>query len=407
MKISPVRQNYTVPFKSQTAYFDKKVEEQDALTLDYSKSLFSNPVSPNQDFIGFNLIKNDDKTIYIKSRFDHIIGTIKHKGNNLPKVNIIGGSHQPVIELVDEDLGIKVLLNRGSEVIGNNLNIDYKELNSQKIFVNKKGKISFGNNLFITTGYKSEKTDLDARNYFKNRENYKVEKSFYADYIKNDYSLVGLAAGYGTRLKPVIDLADTNKPATKYPSTNKSLLDISCFDTAARAGKIQHFFLLKDGENNTNLTGTAGPIIKNLKSGLIPTSKPLVVLTGDTFNNIDLAKVLYDFERSDNTGIGVVVKDVSKENLFNVPLVKVQKDNSIEKFHEKINNENYEEIIKENKNFYTATNIMVIHPKILEYLKKFGDENCNADFLDFMYLMHNVMNKPLESLNPPLKLYFF
>ena len=190
MKISPVRQNYTVPFKSQTAYFDKKVEEQDALTLDYSKSLFSNPVSPNQDFIGFNLIKNDDKTIYIKSRFDHIIGTIKHKGNNLPKVNIIGGSHQPVIELVDEDLGIKVLLNRGSEVIGNNLNIDYKELNSQKIFVNKKGKISFGNNLFITTGYKSEKTDLDARNYFKNRENYKVEKSFYADYIKNDYSLV-------------------------------------------------------------------------------------------------------------------------------------------------------------------------------------------------------------------------
>ena len=398
MKISPVRQNYTVSFKSQTAYFDKKVEEQDALTLDYSKSLFSNPVSPNQNFIGFNLIKNDDQTIYIKSRFDHIIGTIKHKGSNLPKVNIIGGSHQPVIELVDEDLGIKVLLNRGSEVIGNNLNIDYKELNSQKIFVNKKGKISFGNNLFITTGYKSEKTDLDARNYFKNRENYKVEKSFYADYIKNDYSLVGLAAGYGTRLKPVIDLENTNKPATKYPSTNKSLLDISCFDTAARAGKIQHFFLLKDGENNTNLTGTAGPIIKNLRSGLIPTSKPLVVLTGDTFNNIDLAKVLYDFERSDNTGIGVVVKDVSKGNLFNVPLVKIQKDNSIEKFHEKINNENYEEIIKENKNFYTATNIMVIHPKILEYLKKFGDENCNADFLDFMYLMHNVMNKPLESL---------
>lgn len=397
MKIMPVRQNFCIPFKSQTAYYDNKIVEQDALTLEKDKSYYSNPVSPNQNFIGFNLIRNDNKTIYIKSRYNHVIGTIKHNpAKTLPEMNITGGSHQPVIELVDDELGIKILLNRGSNLSGSDLNISYDKLNEKKIFVDKKGSISFGNNIFIANGYKADDTKNLITDYYKNKKNFEVEKSRYANRIKNNYSLFGLAAGYGTRLKPISDLNGTNKPCTTYPSTGKSLLEISCLDTAARAGNIQYYTIQTEDENN--LSGTAGPIIKALKNGSLPLDKPLVLLTSDTFNNIDLAKVLYDFEHSKNTGIGVVVKDVSKENLFDVPLVSINSDNSIEEFHEKINSENYREIIDGKNKFYTSTNIMVIHPKILQILKKFADENGNADFLDFLNLMQNTMNKRTEDL---------
>lgn len=397
MKIMPVRQNFCIPFKSQTAYYDNKVVEEDAASLEKSKSYFSNPVSPNQGFIGFNLIRNNDKTIYLKSRYDHLIGTITHKPDgNMPKMNVIGGSHQPVIELTDEELGIKILLNRGSKLTSPDLNISYEKITPKKIFVDRNKKISFGNNIYIVSGYKSESTKNYIANYYENRKNLDVEKSPYAKKIKNDYSIFGLAAGYGTRLKPVSDLTGSNKPCTKYPSTDKNLLEISCLDTAARTGNIQYYYRFTDDENN--LSGTAGPIIKALKDGTIPINKPLVLLTSDTFNNIDLAKVLYDFEQSKNTGIGVVVRDVSNENLFDVPLVGISSDNIINKFYEKINSDNYSQIIGENNKFYTSTNIMVIHPRILEILKKFADENGNADFLEFLDLMLNTLNKPYEDL---------
>lgn len=397
MRIPAIKSNLFIPFKSQTVYYDNKIVEEDVTTIEKPKSYFSNPVSPNQNFIGFNLIPNSKNTILIKSRYNHIIGSIRHNNEaNLPKINIISGSHQPVIELVDEELGIKILLNRGSILKGKNLDISYDKIAEKQIFIDRNRKITFGNNIYLATGYKSNKTESIIKNYYANRKNFDVETSPYVNKIKKDYSIVGLAAGYGTRLKPVSDLTNDNKPTTKFPSTGKTLLETSCLDTAARAGHIKYYYILNEDENN--LSGTAGPIIKGIKSGKIPLDKPLVILTSDTFNNIDLAKVLYDFERSKNTGIGVVVKNIRNENLYNVPLVEINPDDSINKFHEKINSENYLDIISQNKNFYTSTNIMVLHPKILELLEKFGDKNSSADFLEFLNLMMNTLNKNFENL---------
>lgn len=398
MKISPI--NYTnksINFKSRTAYYENQIVEEDVASIENSKSYFSNPITPNQNFIGFNLIRENKNTIFIKSRYNHIIGSIIHNPNlKNPKINIISGSHQPVIELIDDELGIKILLNRGSKLASPELNISYDKIKENKIFVDSNKKITFGNNLYIVSGYKSKNTNQTVKNYFDETKNLNIEKSPYAKLIKNNYTIVGLAAGHGTRLKPISDLYDTNKPTTKFPGTNKTLMEISCLDSAARAGNISKINFIKDDENN--LSGTAGPIINGLKNGTIPLDKPLVLLTSDTFNNIDLAKVLYDFEHSKNTGIGVVVKDVTGENIFDIPLIEINDDNEINKFHEKINHTNYKDIINANNSFYTSTNIMIIHPNILNFLKKFGDENNAGDFLEFLDFMHNVMNKNLENL---------
>ena len=67
MRVASVKFNYNLSFNSRTAYYENKVVEQDAATLEKSKSYYSNPVSPNQDFIGFNLIRQDSKNIFIKS----------------------------------------------------------------------------------------------------------------------------------------------------------------------------------------------------------------------------------------------------------------------------------------------------------------------------------------------------
>lgn len=397
MRVAPVKFNYSLSFNSRTAYYENKVVEQDAATLEKSKSYYSNPVSPNQDFIGFNLIRQDSKNIFIKSRYNHVIGKIQHNlKSDIPKINIIGGSHQPVIELVDDELGIKILLNRGSKLTSPDLNIDYQKIDNKKIFVDKYKNISFGNNLVVVSGYKSKDTNAIVNNYVSRKKFDKIQPLADAALINNNYTIVVPAAGYGTRLKPLSDLYDTNKPATRYPSTGKTLLEMSALIPAAGIGKIQKTSIITEDEDN--LSGTAGAIIKGLKNKTIPLNKPLVILTSDTFHNINIARALKEFEKDGNVGIGVVVRDVSDENLFNVPLVEIGDNNEIKTFYEKINSENYYDIIHKNNKFYTSTNIMIIHPYILKYLEKFADENGNADFLEFLALMQNVLNKSDENL---------
>lgn len=397
MKVPLIKPPLNLSFKSQTAYYANKIVEEDIKTLENSKSYFTNPISPEQEYIGLNLIRENNKTINLKSRYNNLIGKVNYNPEaNLPKMNVITGSHQPVIKLVDDELGIKILLTRGSNLTSKNLNITYNKLNEQKIFVDKNKNISFGNHLYVVSGYKAKNTEQTVESYFDNNKDLNVSKSVYASLLSDKYSIVALAAGYGTRVKPISDLTQSSKPLTKFPNTDKTFMELSALDTAARAGKIRKCSVIREDANN--LSGTAGSIIKGLKNGSIPMDKPLVLLTSDTFNNIDLAQALKTYEESGNTGIGVVVRDVSKDNLFDVPLIKVNSANEVEKFYHKINQDNYREIIYDNDKYYTSTNIMIIHPRILEILKKFGDSEGKADFLEFLGLMFNVLNKPNVTL---------
>ena len=51
-----------------------------------------------------------------------------------------------------------------------------------------------------------------------------------------------------------------------------------------------------------------------------------------------------------------------------------------------------------NGEIYASSNITIINPQVLPILKNFSDENGNADFVEFLGLMFNVMNKQNENL---------
>lgn len=398
MKVYPLHPNYSnqnPAFKSKTIYQDNKIIEQDILSLEGEKDLFSNPVLPSQNIYGIKLTKPDEKTIQLTSRYGHKTGEIKY--NPLiqqPEINVQAGSFQPIVEIEDKELGIKLLLNRGSKLEGKNLDIDYKALNQQNV--------SFGHSLVITQGYKPQKTSEITKNYFSTNKQLNVEKSQYASKLKQDYTIVGLGGGYGSRLKPISDLNDDNKLSTKYPGTQKSLFELSVLDTAARVGiKSNNIKAIADSPNQ--LSGTAGIIIKGIKNGSIPTDKPLVVLTGDTFNNIDLPRALYDYENSSNSGIAMVVKKQSDKNIKGYAPISFNENEinsgEIQNLHPIVTEENEGSIPKNSDgNYYIGTNITIINPKILKTLSKFSDNQGKAELVEFLGLMLNTLNKTDENL---------
>ena len=403
-------------FKSETVYEKNKFYEKDLLSVDSPKYLYSNVQNPSQEVLGATVKRVSDDKIDILSRYQHIIGEIKYNPKEKqPMINFQVGSFQPVIELQDDELGITVLMTRGSKISGKNLNINYKHLTKPTI-----PNISFGrNNLYVTTGYMPHQTKSIVDSYMWDKDFKSVPKSRYTHKLKSDYTIVGLAGGMGSRLCPISDLEYKNKPATRYAGSQKTLLDVSVLDTAATAGKINDYGYLEDTAKN--LSGTAGIVIKGIKDGTIPTDKPLVLLTGDTYNNIDLAKALYAFEKDKNCGMALIVKPIKEREVFDKSLVKLRNDSNsenegnntsktaiIDAFSEKFDASNiskYSEYrsepvtnLDDSGKLYTSTNIMVLKPEILNILKDYADADGKADFIEFLGLMFNVLNKPTESL---------
>ncbi len=407
-----------IPFKSKTIFQDNKIIENDLLSLSNKKKFFSNPLEPEQEILGAKIERIDDKNISITSRFGHKIGLISYNPSaKQPQINLQMGSFQPVIELHDDELGISVLMTRGSNLKGSDLNINYKDITPSNV--------SFGNNLVITTGYKADKTKQNVREYVNSNKGIYASKPTLGNKLKNDYTIIGLGSGKGSRLKPISDLNDDNKNTTKYPGTNKSLFDISVMDTALNAVKIDKIKFIND--NPDSLSGTAGIIIKGIKDGTIPIDKPLVLLTGDIFHNMDLAKILETYEQNPQCGIGLVVKKLEPNEVKGNALVKfvpqVTYKSGIISYSQVVDSskacdiDELSPIMDENNiqdkseylcspignqnslaGYYTSANITVINPKILAILKDYADKNGKADFVEFLGLMFNVLNKPDQLL---------
>lgn len=394
MRITPVMYyNPNIPnFKSRTVFDETKSVQEDVLSMNKDISLLSNPMNANLAVLGVNLKRLDDKTITLVSRYGNRTGNIQYNPNvKQPIINVQTGAFQPLIELEDKELGIKVLMTRGSTLSGCDLNINYREI-GQPHFT--------GNSFQIVTGYKPDKVTDIVSDYNNRRKADFIKKSPYAKKYKNDYSVVALAAGQGTRLRPITDLTDSSKPSVKFPQTNNSLFELSVLDAVAKAG-IQPLSakFIKDDENN--LSGTAGIIIKGLQNGTISEDKPMVLLTGDTFNNIDLARVMYDFENMKNAGIAIVLNEVQKKDIYGKALIKFDKDNKITDLYNVTDRDNYVEMLNNGSvdgKYYNSSNIILISPQILKFLKKHAKSVENKDFIEVLGIMFNALNKPDEEL---------
>lgn len=400
MKIHPVQ---PLNFKSKTLYEENLVTEKDVLTLDSRKEITTNPVTPSQRFLGVYLTRVDKQSINLVSGFGNKTGEIKYNPSRLqPKIDVLAGNFQPLIELRDDELGIRVLMARKSKLSGENLNIDYKEKTQQRI--------SFGHKLVVTTGYKPEQTESAVNDFFAHKSSNYVPLSpllFKNENheLENEYTFVALAAGKGTRLKPISDKMQSydgvefNKPASFYPNKAGTLIEISALSHAVRAGINQKDVdFVHDGNN---CLGTAGSIIRGLKNGKIPLDKPLVVLMSDSFNNIDINRVLKEHEQFGDSGVTIVTNLVSRPNMIDKAPIKINSAKEVLKFYDSVNKDNYRGILNDSHDLYgyhVSSGIVVISPEILSIMKNCEKRGGYCDLTEFIGLAYNILVTKNETL---------
>ncbi len=430
MRVLPISNQNIYRTKAQpnfkaTSYEENKIVEKDILFEQRLETpLFTNPISPSQNIMGVKIVHQDKNTINLVSRYNNKTGIIQYNPETpQPKVNVQVGSFQPIIELKDDELGLTILMTRGAKLKGENLSITYNELKDSSIKFDTspnpviksldKSNPSTSNrshSLIVTTGYMPYSTKKIVNNYTEqNKKDEVYVNREFSEKLKHDYTIVGLGGGKGSRLKPISDLESNNKPSTPYIGNQKSLLELAVLDTAHRAGNIGEIKFIHDSKKE--LLNTAGIIINGLLTRQIDDHKPLVILTGDTCNNIDLARALYDFEQDDECAMALVVNrvyDVQGKSCVKFNYNLYSNSHKILDFSDIVDGNNYSKIKANYGNypaekvqgkFYSSTNIMILSPQVLHLLKKFANPDGSADFVEFLGLMFNYLNYPQKELS--------
>lgn len=387
---------------------------QDTTTPDY------NPV--NNDLKIKNckiLVRNltdGSKYLKLKDKNNQTIITLKTKNNtNLPQINLHTGNFTPAIEL--KDANCSVLLSEDSYIktpdfiIGTGKYIDKARSN-----------VAFGH-LYITEAYKAQSVENAVQEYFTQEKYNDISDGKYKNDLKYDYSLVGLAAGYGSRLSVISDKTNDAKPATPFISHRYRLIDFSILNTGIKSGIIKPNIEnynnasvfdtinknLISNNQNSNLTflqekeekpiGTGGSLFSALKNNVVKTDKPLVMTTGDLYTNIDLSYALKEFENK-NAGLLVVYKTIGKEDINKLPIIKLDKykgTSYVKQFCHVPNNNDEENYIKkqylqdEPNKYATTTSIYIMHPKVLEVLKHISGDGTQS-YGSYLPMLRSLLN---------------
>jgi len=352
-----------------------------------------------------------------------------------PLIDMELGNFPLTLKVREPETKLTLIITGNSCVSGNNFTVKTGE----KI---KSSGISFKGNsskLYVSEAFRPDETEKAVKEYFDKGLYNNVEKGDYAGQLANDYSILGLAGGYGSRFAPILEENGNNKPSTFLPGKNYRLLHISILDMAIRSGLIdseklknilanseETFFnpvsaktISNSGDSNLiyikapnkNSLGTGGGIISALQKGIIPSNKPAIILTGDNLTNIDLSRALKEFENS-NSGFMMIGFPIAERRLQDFAPIGIKKDINgkwlVEKFYDKRKAPEAKITEGEYKGDYvTSTNICIIHPKVLQILKNMSPAGSEYDFMNFFPYILKTLNKEDRIANDdgkPLKM---
>lgn len=382
---------------------------------------------------------------------NNLIAVATCKNNaQIPKLDLLIGNFLPTLQLIDPETGLAILMEDNSIIKGTDFIIG---TGTYALNIDKhKGITSFTgkgeSNLCMIKGYRPEKIDQAVEEYFSKGLYNNVDRGNYADTIKQDYSLVAMLGGYGTRLTPILDAYNTNKPSTFLPGENYRLMHINILDMGIRSGILSPDKIKTDLNNknaikfdtgqvkltgnnqDTCISSVNGPedkvmdagyaLVQAFKKGIIPIDKPAVFSTGDFLTNIDLSRTLKEFETS-NAGYMAINNVISKDEIKNQMLMGIEQDKNgqwlINKTYEKADTAEkidaliQNAVIKNGKyagKFVTSTNcqIVIMHPKVLQILKAMLEQGDEKDLVTFFSSVQKILNgkeKILDSQGQPLK----
>lgn len=193
--------------------------------------------------------------------------------------------------------------------------------------------------------------------------------------IKNDYNFFVPTDGNGTRFKDYTDLqGGICKPAATLPANlNGHPLKLihATLINFAKTAKLQ------SGARFINVDkarGSAFAFLEGLKSGKLPTNKPLVFCWGDNFSDINLTKLI-EYHEKQHAGLSVLGIGVNEERMKSLGAIYLNphKGFEIQGFKEKP--QSIEEIepsaLPGKKEEYLASvGPFVFSPEVLKHLKK-------------------------------------
>ncbi len=227
----------------------------------------------------------------------------------------------------------------------------------------------------------NEKGQYMARAYdefFDKGMNKAVRGNLSASAIKNDYNFYVPSDGDGTRYKDITTLqGGMTKPASFIPAKlngEPMRLIHGVLVNFAKTGLLQETPQFVEVEP---AKGSAFALLEGLKTGKIPTNKPLVFSWGDNFTDLDVTNLILEHEKErgskGNSGLTFIAVPVFAEKVGGLSAVKFNnfKDKSITDFVEKPQGDVESYCLNElNGNIPSAVGPYILSPQVLEWLKK-------------------------------------
>lgn len=205
-----------------------------------------------------------------------------------------------------------------------------------------------------------------------------------ASKIKNDYNFFIPSDGDGTRYRDIATLLKTKdgkiptKPASIIPATlNNEQMQLvqGVLVNFAKTGKVDdgHDFIpVKPAQ------GSAYAFLEGLKDGTISTEEPVVFSWGDNFSDIDMTKLILDYEKS-NSGFTLLALPVDGSRIRSLGAAAVNNDEEkiVSKFKEKPSADEVEEFkIPGTKDSYLGVvGPYVLSKEVLTWIKDKYEEN--------------------------------
>lgn len=197
----------------------------------------------------------------------------------------------------------------------------------------------------------------------------------YAPSLKKDYNFFIPSDGDGTRYKDITALqGGVTKPASDIPAAidgkQMSLIQ-GVITNFTRTGKLNKGFSLIRVEP---AKGSAYAFLEGLRKGQIQTDKPIVFSWGDNFSDINISRLMKDFEDS-NSGFSITVLPVDKSRTKALSIVKSSdiESRKIDKFVEKPQDDDFIEscIVPEfgKDKCLSAVGPYIISPEALQWIK--------------------------------------
>lgn len=380
------------------------VKEKNQTYIDnlFSRTLKSSHIEANKPNPAFDIeVNRDGSTKEVKIYTNGLeqstfsLKSIESPDTILPKATFKIGKFDPVIDFVDEELGIKVNTLAGSKIKADNFELVYPGTIRTEGRFDKKIAFTGNGELQVVTYYK-EQASKDAVDMYKDGNFHeKIQKGDYVKLMeKMKPTFMVLAGGFGTRLYDYTG-AEENKPSAKILGDDRYRLMGNAIDLASKAGvidgnkdKIKYLSGagsiqgddVEDVLQNVNL-GDGGCIAKSLALGKTDVTKPLVVLNADTVTNADITRALKEFNDHPDAAILIPYYESPRSRAKEFGLmaayeVQGQNVSIIRNFVEKPKDLKDAEDARINgtTSYMANPGIYIISPEALQILKKQGEE---------------------------------